>query len=107
MGLLRFESSGWQEIERIRSEMEPAARDRLDMTSALQKVIERGRVQVRGVRYTGQWGEIDSTGPSPIRRAVTKEHRLRPAGSSRSLSSGVVKALSEQNSCVGLSGRLA
>jgi choline kinase len=60
MGLLRFESSGWQEMERIRSEMEPAARDRLDMTSALQKVIERGRVQVRGVRYTGPWGEIDS-----------------------------------------------
>lgn len=60
MGLLRFAPQGWAEIERIRSSLTPAVRDRIDMTGLLQKVIDTGRVPVAALPYYGKWGEIDS-----------------------------------------------
>jgi choline kinase len=60
MGLLRFTPAGWGEVRRLRSELEPAVRDRMHMTGTLQKIIEAGRVPVHAVRYAGEWGEVDS-----------------------------------------------
>jgi choline kinase len=60
MGLLRFTPEGWQEVERIRSEMQPQLADKIHMTGTLQKVIERGRIRLRGIPYLGKWGEVDS-----------------------------------------------
>lgn len=60
MGLLRFTPEGWAEIVRIRTALDQATRDRMHMTGTLQKVIEEGRVSVKAVPYSGEWGEVDS-----------------------------------------------
>ena len=60
MGLLFFTPEGWAEIMRIRAVMKPDECDRLDMTGALQRVIEESRVAIEAILYTSQWGEVDS-----------------------------------------------
>ena len=60
MGLLRFEPAGWRELARVWQELPGAARDRLHMTGALQRVIAAGREKVAAVPYFGEWGEVDS-----------------------------------------------
>lgn len=60
MGLLRFAPAGWAEVERIRAELDPAACDRIDMTSTLARVIEAGRIAIAAIRYRGVWAELDT-----------------------------------------------
>jgi choline kinase len=60
MGLLRFTPESWKELSRIRADMGDLKRDRMQMTGALQKVIDAGRMPVYAVRYDGSWGEIDT-----------------------------------------------
>jgi choline kinase len=62
MGLLRFTPAGWNEIVRIRAGLTDFERDRMQMTSTLERVIKVGRVPVYALRYDGGWGEIDSAG---------------------------------------------
>lgn len=59
VGLLRFAPGAWQAVEALRASMEPAVRDRIDMTSTLQRLIETG-FPVFGVPMSSSWGEIDS-----------------------------------------------
>jgi len=37
-----------------------AVRDKLDMTGALQGITERGNIPVKGISYSGKWGEVDN-----------------------------------------------
>jgi L-glutamine-phosphate cytidylyltransferase len=60
MGLLRFTPASWDEVVRIRAAMTELERDKMHMTGTLQKIIDAGRMPVRGVRYDRSWGEIDS-----------------------------------------------
>lgn len=60
MGLLRFTPAGWSEIQTMRQSLENETRDKLDMTSALQAVLERGNKKIQAVPYSGSWGEVDS-----------------------------------------------
>jgi choline kinase len=60
MGLLKFRPDGWAEMQRLRGTLGEVARDRLDMTSALQMVLEAGRVKIGAVANTHPWGEVDS-----------------------------------------------
>ncbi|MBO6788924.1 MAG: phosphocholine cytidylyltransferase family protein [Dinoroseobacter sp.] len=60
MGLLRFTPQAWTELEAVRMAMSNAASDKLDMTSSLQHIIERGNMPVKGIRYDGDWGEVDN-----------------------------------------------
>ncbi|MEM6595522.1 MAG: phosphocholine cytidylyltransferase family protein [Pseudomonadota bacterium] len=60
MGLLRFTPEAWAEFEAVRAALSDAARDALDMTSALQAVLGRGNVPIEALPFTGTWGEIDS-----------------------------------------------
>ena len=60
MGLLRFTPEAWEEFDAMRQVLPAAHRDVLDMTSALQNTLERGRVPVTAIPYQGAWGEIDS-----------------------------------------------
>jgi choline kinase len=62
MGLLRFTPQSWKELSRIRADMGDLERDRMQMTGALQRIIDAGRMPVRAVRYDGSWGEIDTPG---------------------------------------------
>lgn len=60
MGLLRFTPAGWAEIARLRDGLPPETRDRIDMTSTLQRVVEAGRVKLSAVPFRGEWGEVDT-----------------------------------------------
>lgn len=60
MGVLRFGPAAWEEVERVRAEIDQPARDRLHCTGLLQKIITRGSLPIRALAYEGQWGEIDS-----------------------------------------------
>jgi L-glutamine-phosphate cytidylyltransferase len=59
MGLLKFSPAAWRALERVRAELEPRARDKLDMTSALQRLVTAG-FSVTGVAIDSEWGELDS-----------------------------------------------
>ncbi|MBL0141873.1 MAG: phosphocholine cytidylyltransferase family protein [Betaproteobacteria bacterium] len=60
MGLLRIAPEGWNEIERVCSELPEADRDRIHMTGTLQRVIDAGRVPIVALPYDEPWGEVDS-----------------------------------------------
>ncbi len=60
MGLLRFTPEAWLELEAMRITLRDDTRDKLDMTGALQRMIERGNIPVNGIRYSGDWGEVDN-----------------------------------------------
>jgi len=60
MGLLRIAPDGWHEIERMRSGLSEADRDRMHMTGTLQQVVQSGRVPIAALPYDLPWGEIDS-----------------------------------------------
>lgn len=60
MGLLRFTPPGWEEVARIREELNAYQRDDMHMTGTLQRVIDSGRIPIAAVPYAGEWGEIDS-----------------------------------------------
>ncbi len=59
MGLLRFCPAAWAAMQRVRVALEPAKRDRLDMTGALQLMILSGYA-VTGVPVHSHWAEFDS-----------------------------------------------
>lgn len=61
MGLLRFTPAGWAEARRIHSALPEEKGAKLDMTSLLRAVIDAGNIPVRGVAYSGKWGEVDSS----------------------------------------------
>lgn len=60
MGLLRFTPASWTRVQRLRSRIEPAVRDRLDMTTTLRRLILEEGQRVDALPYTEGWGEVDS-----------------------------------------------
>lgn len=59
MGLLRFKPESWAAMVEMLSDLTPDQRDKIDMTSALQRLIKRGSTSITALRYDGQWGEVD------------------------------------------------
>lgn len=59
MGLLRFSPAAWEAMRSMRAGLEPALRDRLDMTGALQRLILSGYA-VHGLPVRCRWAEFDS-----------------------------------------------
>lgn len=59
MGLLRFTPESWRALDALRAELDRPARDRLDMTGALSRLIARG-YPVRAVAARFPWAEFDS-----------------------------------------------
>jgi len=60
MGLLRFTPKGWGELARIRSMMSSSYCDALDMTGALQRIVDENRIPIQAIPYEQHWGEVDS-----------------------------------------------
>ena len=60
IGLLKFTPSGWAEIDKIISGLSPEVSANIHMTDILQKVIEAGRVKIKGIPFSDRWGEVDS-----------------------------------------------
>ena len=59
MGLLKFTPRGWRSVEALLRSMEPAKRDKLDVTSMLRLMIERG-TPVFTVPVELPWYEVDT-----------------------------------------------
>ena len=59
MGLIFFSKNGWDSFYKGRLKLSESEQMMEDMTSALQRLI-RNKIKVHGVKYNGQWGEIDT-----------------------------------------------
>ena len=59
MGLLRITPAGWAQIETVRANLAPEARDRLDMTTLLLHLLGQD-MRIRVVPNDAVWGEIDN-----------------------------------------------
>jgi L-glutamine-phosphate cytidylyltransferase len=59
MGLLRIAPAAWRAIEQLLGRLDRQARDRLDMTGLLQRLLGQ-RFPIATIAADGQWGEVDS-----------------------------------------------
>ena len=60
MGLLKFTPPAWRAVEALVGSLEEAARDRLDMTGLLRRLLADGALPIDTLGTDGQWGEIDN-----------------------------------------------
>jgi choline kinase len=59
MGLLKFTPAGWARITGLLHELPASRVDKLDMTSTLRMLLERG-TRIKAVPAAGPWAEVDS-----------------------------------------------
>ena len=59
MGLIFFSKNGWETFYNNRLKLSKSEKMIEDMTSAFQRLI-RNKIIVHGVKYNGQWGEVDT-----------------------------------------------
>lgn len=78
MGLLKFTPRGWQAVEGIRSKMRPAENRALQMTQALDILVQANRVEIKALPWRGFWGEVDQ-----IRDLEIYRQKRRKPGSMR------------------------
>jgi L-glutamine-phosphate cytidylyltransferase len=69
MGLLKFTAAGWRRIQKSLDALSPEAKDKLDMTSLLRRLLDEG-VRIETVPVSGRWCEVDSE------RDLALYHRL-------------------------------
>lgn len=59
MGLLKFTPKGWAEVEAFLAGLDPAQRDKLDMTGLLSRLLRAG-IRIDTVPTAPGWGEVDA-----------------------------------------------
>jgi choline kinase len=59
MGLLRFTPAGWRSARSVIEGLEPHARDKLDVTSMLQRMLGTG-ARIATMPVSEPWYEVDS-----------------------------------------------
>jgi choline kinase len=59
MGLLKFKPSGWKVLQDLRSNLDKESRDKLDMTTTLNMLLEHD-CKIQGVPLKGGWVEVDN-----------------------------------------------
>ena len=59
MGLLKFTPRGWHQIETYLMSLTVEEVKKLDMTSLLSRLINRG-IQIKGIPINGMWYEVDN-----------------------------------------------
>jgi choline kinase len=75
MGLLKFTPPAWAAIEQLLSSLEPAVRDRLDMTGLIRRLLAAG-VTISTCATDGQWGEIDNAGDVALYETMLADKTL-------------------------------
>jgi len=60
MGLNKFSPAAWDAVEQLLAELEPAVRDRLDMTGLIRRLLAARTLRVATFGTDGQWGEVDN-----------------------------------------------
>jgi choline kinase len=75
MGLLKFTSHGWKDVEALLATLDAQTRDRLDMTGLLQRLLRRN-VAIGTIGTDGQWGEIDNPSDLALYERMAKDGEL-------------------------------
>src|SRR5215470_8766778 len=76
MGLLRIAPKAWRAIEQLLDGLDRQARDRLDMTGLLQRLLGQ-RFPIATIAADGQWGEVDSVGDLALYERMIEDGLLR------------------------------
>jgi choline kinase len=75
MGLLKFTPAAWQAVESLRPALEPAVRDRLDMTGLLHRLLGQGS-SIATLQTDGHWGEVDNPGDLALYERMVTDGEL-------------------------------
>lgn len=76
MGLLKFTPESWQAVESLLATLEPAVRDRLDMTGLLRRLLAAQSVPISTFGTDGNWGEIDNAEDVALYQQMLSEGAL-------------------------------
>ncbi len=81
MGLLKFTPAAWAVIQALLARLDSQARDRLDMTALLRRLLADQLLPISTVATDGGWGEIDSPSDLQLYEEMLRggELRLEPA----------------------------
>jgi L-glutamine-phosphate cytidylyltransferase len=76
MGLLKFTPTAWTAIEALLATLDQPARDRLDMTGLLRRLLAGKTIPISTFGTDGQWGEIDNPADVDLYQSMVREHEL-------------------------------
>ena len=76
MGLLKFTPPAWTAIEALLATLDQPARDRLDMTGLLRRLLAGKTIPISTFGTDGQWGEIDNPADVDLYQSMVREHEL-------------------------------
>jgi len=76
MGLLRIAPAAWRAIEELLGRLDRQARDRLDMTGLLQRLLEQ-HFPIATIAADGQWGEVDSASDLALYEGMIRDGLLQ------------------------------
>lgn len=77
MGLLKFTPEAWKAIEALLASLEPQARDRLDMTALLRRLLAEERLPIATLATEGGWGEVDNPSDLELYEQMLRTGELR------------------------------
>jgi L-glutamine-phosphate cytidylyltransferase len=77
MGLLKFTPPAWAKIESLLAKLDPTARDRLDMTGLLRRLLAEKEIPIHTFGTDAQWGEIDAPGDMQLYQDMIKSGELK------------------------------
>jgi choline kinase len=76
MGLLKFTPPAWSAIETLLGTLDPAIRDRLDVTGLLRRLLDGKVFPISTFPTDGQWGEIDKPEDAALYQQMAREGEL-------------------------------
>ncbi len=76
MGLLKFTPIAWSVVEALLCTLDPAVRDRLDMTGLLRRLLDAEAMPIGTCATEGQWGEIDNPTDAALYQTMISEGEL-------------------------------
>jgi L-glutamine-phosphate cytidylyltransferase len=77
MGLLKLTPAAWAVIEALLAELTPQARDRLDITALLRRLLADERLTVATLATDGGWGEVDNPSDLQLYEEMLERGELR------------------------------
>jgi choline kinase len=76
MGLLKFTPPAWSAVEALLGTLDPAVRNRLDVTGLLRLLLAGKEVPIGTFGTDGQWGEIDNPEDVALYESMVREGAL-------------------------------
>ena len=80
MGLLKFTPTAWSAVEALLGTLDPAVRDRLDMTGLLRRLLAENEIPIGTFGTDGHWGEIGNPEDVALYKELIREGDLALEG---------------------------